>query len=304
VPLPGQSVAPESKVRKLQRQLEEESKGIHGTEIPTQTVLRDGAITVPYAGRIPVVGRTAPEVEELVKQRLLGKALMPEVLVLVAPGPANSVAVSGEGIRGRRVTLTLAGERLLQVIAAAGGAKPPVRDLVVRLSRGGVTATIPYERLVANPEEDVYARPGDALTVARAPKTFTVFGATQLNYAFTIDAPNFTVEEALAKAAGLNDATAAPGGVFLFRYERDRIVRALGEPLATHASGGVSPVVYRFDLDDPKVYLLARRFPVEDKDIIFVSEALGVPIYRFLHALSYVTGPVWQGYLLCVASGC
>jgi protein involved in polysaccharide export with SLBB domain len=304
LPLPGQNLAPAGEVRELQRQLRAEAAGLHGTVIPPQIVVRDGAITVPYAGRIPVLGKTAPEIEELIKQRLLGKALMPEILVLVAPGPANSVAVSGEGIRGQRVPLSQQGERLLQVIAAAGGARLPVRDLVVRLSRDGVTASIPYQRLVEEPTEDIYVRPGDTVTIARVPKTFTVLGASQLNFAFKINAPDFTLEEALAKAGGLNDATAAPGGVFLFRYEGDKVVRALGEPLATHASGGVSPVVYRFDLNDPKVYLLARRFPVRDKDIIFVAEASGLMLYRFLHALSYITGPVSQGYLLCVAGGC
>jgi len=39
-------------------------------------------------------------------------------------------------------------------------------------------------------------------------------------------------------------------GVFLFRYEPNAVVRALGQPIASAASGGVSPIVYRFDLRD------------------------------------------------------
>ncbi len=198
----------------------------------------------------------------------------------------------------------MAGERLLQVIAAAGGVKKPVEDLVVRLSRDGVTATIPYRVLIDDPAEDIYARPGDVLTIARVPRTYTVLGAATLNAALRINAPKLTLEEALAKAAGLNDTLADPAGVFLFRYERDGVVRALGEPLATHASDGVSPVVYRFDLHDPRVYLLARRFPVEDKDVIFVAEASGVSIYRFLHALDLITGPVASGAVACYLTKC
>ena len=60
-------------------------------------------------------------------------------------------------------------------------------------------------------------------------------------------------------------------GVFLFRYEPNAVVRALGQPIASAASGGVSPIVYRFDLRDGKSYLLAQQFPIEGKDVIFVG---------------------------------
>src|SRR2546430_6955675 len=48
-------------------------------------------------------------------------------------------------------------------------------DIFVRLSRGEVTATIPLKTLVSDPAEDIFARPGDVLTLARIPQTFTVF---------------------------------------------------------------------------------------------------------------------------------
>jgi polysaccharide export outer membrane protein len=48
----------------------------------------------------------------------------------------------------------------LQVIAAAGGAKAPVHETFVQLSRGGVTARIPMQQLVSDPSEDIFAQPG------------------------------------------------------------------------------------------------------------------------------------------------
>ena len=91
---------------------------------------------------------------------------------------ANAVTVAGEVVSGARVRLSPGGDRLLEVIAAAGGARAPVYETFVRLSRNDVTATIPLERLVAEPAENIYARPGDVITLARVPRTFTVFGAT------------------------------------------------------------------------------------------------------------------------------
>jgi polysaccharide export outer membrane protein len=53
------------------------------------------------------------------------------------------------------VSLSLKGDRLLDLIAMAGGAKTPVYETSIRLSRGPVTATIPMEALVSDPAENI-----------------------------------------------------------------------------------------------------------------------------------------------------
>ena len=92
--------------------------------------------------------------------------------------------------------------------------------------------------------------------------------------------------------------------MFLFRYEPVSVVQAFGQPLATGAQGGLSPIVYRLDLREAKSYLLARRFPVHDKDIIFVANAEIQPIYHFFGALSQLTGPIQTGLLPCYYAKC
>src|SRR3984893_8300139 len=81
--------------------------------------------------------------------------------------------------RGRRHGCShhFGGDRLLQVIAAAGGSDSPVHDVFVRLSRNGVTASVPMATLVADPEQNIFAEPGDVVTLMRQPKTFSAFGA-------------------------------------------------------------------------------------------------------------------------------
>jgi polysaccharide export outer membrane protein len=196
------------------------------------------------------------------------------------------------------VPLSPGGDRLLQIIAAAGGAKSSVHETFVRLSRGGVTATIPLEQLVADPAEDLYAQPGDVVTLVRVPQTFSVFGATGRNAKISFDARNITLGEALGKSQGLRDDLAKPEGVFLFRYEPNSVLQALDQPIAAGA-GGVSPVVYRFDLRDGKAYSLAQEFPVYDKDVIFVADAPAAQIYKFFTALNQVTGPIVTGLVTC-----
>ena len=81
-------------------------------------------------------------------------------------------------------------------------------------------------------------------------------------------------------------------------------LHALGQPVAAGAPAGLSPIVYRLDLSDAKSYLLAKRFPVRDRDIIFIAEAKAVLVTRALQAVSQITGPVTRAFILCRASGC
>jgi polysaccharide export outer membrane protein len=258
----------------------------------------DGALTIPFAGRVPVVGKLPVEVQREIQKRLADKAIEPQALVTIAKSVNDTVTVSGEVVSGARVPLSLNGDRLLDVIAAAGGAKAPVYDTFVRLSRGGVTATMPLAALVANPAENIYARPGDVLTLVRLPQSFAVLGATGRNAQVDFGAEKLTLIEALAKAGGLLDMRSDPAGVFLFRFEPPRVTSAIGAPPLPIGPGGDSPVVYRLDMSDPNAYFLAQRFPVEDKDIIYVANAQLDELQKFFTLLNTVTTPVLTGVVI------
>ncbi len=120
--------------------------GTPSVPIPEQVVALDGAISVPFAGRVPAAGRTPLQVQRTIDQRLAERAIEPQAIVTVTKGVSNAVTVSGEVVNGARIPLSIRGESLLDVIAAAGGAKSPLYETLVRLSRGGVTATIPMVR--------------------------------------------------------------------------------------------------------------------------------------------------------------
>jgi polysaccharide export outer membrane protein len=298
-------VSPGTTARNLQELLQfAVETGRPGTRIPDQQVGPDGAISIPYGGRIEAAGRTPAEVQRTIEERLGPRALQPQALVVIRRSIANSVSVAGESVKGMRVPLSLGGDRLLQVIAAAGGSSAPVQDIFVQLSRGGVSATVPLATLVADPEENIFAEPGDVLMLLRRPQTFSAFGATGRNTAITFTSDRLSLAEALGKAGGLLDERADPRAVFLFRYEPISVVRALGQPIATEARGDVSPVVYRLDLSDAKSYPLAREFPVHDKDIIFVANAELVAVYKAFAGISSITGPVITGFLTCNSTNC
>jgi polysaccharide biosynthesis/export protein len=272
--------------------------GSRSVTIPEQVVARDGAITVPFAGRVPVAGRSLVEVQHMIEQRLAEKAIEPQVIATIAKSVTNAATVSGEVVNGARVPLSVNGDHLLDVIALAGGAKSAVYDTFVRLSRNSVTATIPMERLVSDPAENIYAQPGDVLTLVRVPQTFSVLGATGQNTQLTFSAERITLVEALAKAGGLQDLRSDPAGVFLFRFEPQAVVAALNAPQLSTGPDKSSPVVYRLDMSDANTYFLAQRFPVEDKDIIYVANAKLNELQKFFTLLNTLTGPVITGIVV------
>lgn len=272
--------------------------GRTGARLPEQVVGIDGGISIPYGGRIHAAGKTPSAVQKDIVDALAGKAVDPQVLVVVRDSERNAVTVAGELAHGARVPLATGGMRLLAVIAAAGGAHAPIRDTYVELSRGGVTATIPMAMLVAEPSENIFAEPGDVVTLVRRTKVVSVFGATGKNTAITFDADRMYLNEVLAKGGGLDDSNADPRAVYLLRYENGPVARAIGAP---DPGNRPVPVAYRLDLANIASYHLARRFPVRDKDIVYVADAEVTPLEKVLNVFSNITAPVTSAYILCTS---
>ncbi len=157
----------------------------------------------------------------------------------------------------------------------------------MRLSRDGVTVTMPMEQLVSDPAENIYAWPGDVLTLVRLPQTFRCLAQPDRDIQVDFKAEKITLADALASAGGLQDQRADPAGVFLFRVEAGRRRRPRRRQAADRAHGS-SPRL-PFDFGDANSYFFADRFPVEDKDVIYVSNASLSELQKFFTLLNTVT---------------
>src|SRR5207249_5013200 len=91
------------------------SPGSRSVTIPEQVVARDGAISVPFADRIPVAGKSPLDVQNTIERRLAEKAIEPQVIVVVTKSVTNAATVSGEVVSGSRVPLSVNGDRLLDL---------------------------------------------------------------------------------------------------------------------------------------------------------------------------------------------
>ncbi len=266
--------------------------GSNSATIPEQVVGRDGGITVPYAGRIHVVGRTTRAVQEQIEHALEGKAIQPQVLVNITRTAGDAVSVGGEVAAGARVPLSVKGDRLLDVLAVAGGVRAPVNETFVELSRGSKTSRIPLINVVNNPNENIYMHPGDTLTLVRDPQTFIALGAMGQNAEIPFQADGISLAQALAKSGGLRDERSDPRGVFVFRYEPESVARQLAPTSPLVESGRLTPVVYRLDLGDPNGMFLEQSFHVANRDVIYVSNSPSTEVQKVFGVITGGIGTV------------
>ena len=269
--------------------------GAKAASIPEQQVAQDGAITVPFAGRIKVAGRTTDNVERAIEEQLTGKTVDPQVLVVVNRSVSNAATVIGEVNSPARVPLSPGGERVLDVVALAGGNKTPSFETFVTVTRRDRSVSVPLQTIMARPRENIYVYPGDTVSLVRDPQTFTVFGATNQNAMVPFEAAGITLEEAIAKAGGLMDSRADPQGVYLMRVEPENVARLIQPDYIQPSRDGKVFVIYQLNMRNPDAILLAREFSIRNKDAIYIANAPLTDLHKVLSIFTTVAQPVAQG---------
>lgn len=254
------------------------------TAFPEQMVNAEGFISIPFAGQIQAAGRTPQQIEAEVARKLTGKANQPQVLVRTIRNNTANVTVVGEVTNSLRMPLTAKGERVLDALAAAGGVRQPVSKMTLQISRDGLVQSMPLEAVIRDPKQNVVLQPGDVVTPVFQPLSFTVLGATSKNEEINFEAQGISLAQALARAGGLQDMRADAQGVFLFRME---LPAAMVDSAKSPANrDGRIPVVYRLDMKNPATFFAAQSFPVQNRDVLYVSNAPAAELQKFLNILT------------------
>lgn len=253
-------------------------------EFPAVPVDRDGNITIPYAGVIKAKGSTPLALQRRIVQRLSDRAIQPQALVNIVKNENNTVIISGDVTRPGRYPLTLKGDRLMDAIAAAGGAKFPARETYVTFSRGKTIGMQMLKTIFEDRNENVYVRAGDRIFLTHDPRKYTVFGAVQKPGVYAFDSSRVNLLEAIAASGSLLDSRADATGLFVFRYERASVLRGI-HPKYKGSFGNVVPVVYRINMRDPAAYFYAQAFMLNNKDVLYVSNAAGVEVMKLFEVI-------------------
>lgn len=264
------------------------------SNIPPQVVEADGTIFVPFVGRVKVAGQTPGQAGNIIERLLEGKAVSPQVMVSLVNNIGNSATVSGEVNASKSVPLTSRGERLLDVIATAGGAKYPAYETYVQIVRKGVVGKVLLQSIINNPAENVIVRPNDQIYLMHNPRTFAVLGATQKVALYPFAYEKVSLAEALAQAGGPIDTIGDPSGIYLFRFEPWFIAKDILDPtyVKTLENGPPEfvPVLYKIDMRDADGYFLSQAIQMRDKDVVLVTNAVSTQLNKFLLLVRGFTG--------------
>lgn len=259
------------------------------TTFTEQMVSSEGSINIPFAGHVSVAGHNPQWIEEEIAQRLKAKANQPQVLVRVIRNATATVTVIGEVTTSARMPLTARGEKLLDALAISGGVRQPVNKMTLQLTRGSQVQALPLDMIIRDPKQNIVLQPGDVITALYQSLSFTVLGATGKNDEVNFEAQGISLAQALARAGGLNDLRADVRGVFIFRFE-DAAALDWPSPPKTTPDGKV-PVIYQIDLRDPATFFVAQSFPVQNRDVLYVSNAPSAELQKFINLVMSAASP-------------
>ena len=236
----------------------------------------DGNIFYPYAGVIKAAGKTVEQIRDILTRKLSVYIEMVQLDVRVTSYRSQRVYVVGEvvtpGVQSvRDIPLTV-----LEAINNAGGVKPEADLRNITLTRKGKVHSINLLALYEGGDisQNVRLERGDVLNVPdnQFNKVF-VLGESNLTNTFSagtnqsvrsrsvpMNKGRLTLTEALSESGGINQETADAARIFIFRV------------------GAVSgkPEIYHLDAQSPDALILADRFPLHPRDVVFVDRAAGI----------------------------
>ncbi|MBF5010947.1 polysaccharide biosynthesis/export family protein [Burkholderia pseudomultivorans] len=277
-----------------QADIKSASSNARVTVLPDQTIDGDGNIDVPFVGAIRAAGRTPSQLQKDIAGRLKNIAHDPQVLVKMSRNVTSYVTVVGDVANSDRMQLSARGERVLDALASAGGVRQPIDKVTIQITRGKTVATLPLATVIRDPRQNVPLRAGDIVTALYQPFSFTALGATGKNEEINFEAQGITLAQALARAGGLQDSRSDARGVFIFRLENADALHWPASPVRVTADGKV-PVIYRVNLRDPNSFFVAQSFMMDNRDLLYVSNAPVTEVQKVLNLVFSVVYPVVTG---------
>jgi len=242
----------------------------------------DGTIYFPYIGSVKVAGLTRGEVRTLLRERLSRFLVEPQVDVTVLAYRAQRVYVTGEVRQPTTLPLTNVPLTVLDAINQCGGVAADADWKNVVLTRKGHEYHYSLRDLFKHGDtrQNALLEPGDVLFVPATDnnKVF-VLGEIKKSGSVLMTPNGMSLAEALSEAGGISELTANAAGIFVLRRSEsaDKLVD-----------------VYQLNAQDATTLVLADAFPLQERDIVYVTAA---PVSRWNRLINQLLPSVDVLYL-------
>lgn len=233
------------------------SVGQASNVVPQRVVNHDGSIYFPMAGRIEAAGRTVPELRSQIARQLSRYVKDPQVEVELAAFRSQRVFVVGEVKTPGNLAITDVPMRIADAIGQAGGTTPNADLSTVNVTRGSERFALDLDRLYYEGEmsQNLLLQHGDVITVPdRRERKIFVLGEVVQPKSYPLQRGRTTLADAVADAGGPNPLSSNAGQLFVLRL-----------------GANDEPLVYHLDARSPEALLLADRFVLHPRDVVYVD---------------------------------
>lgn len=233
--------------------------GQYRTDSGSGMVVDEGGILFfPYVGKIRVGGSTIAQVRDELTA-LLAKVLQkPQVDVKVIAFRSQKVYVGGEVRNPAVYNITDVPFTLTEAINRAGGYLPTADDSRLLLTRGNRTWKLNFQALLSSGNRigQILLRDGDSLQIPNSQEEAVyLMGELVRPGTMPLLHGRLSLAQAISQAGGIQGASADARSIYVIRQ------------------GGTanSADVFHLDAHNPTTMVLADRFALNPRDIVFVD---------------------------------
>ncbi len=235
----------------------------------------DGKFFFPFAGKVQAKGLTTNQVREVLEKKLAKFITKPQVGVAIAAYRSQKSFISGGVANPGVVTINDVPLTIRDVIATSGGLTDDASNSALLVHhKKKVHINLKSLLQKGDNSQNYVLRGGDSLHIAKkkdaADKVF-VMGEVQRAGSVPFDRQyGLTLAEALSEVGSINEETADPTGVFVVRQQN---------------SNDKMPSVYQLQMTSVHSMLLAERFDLRSRDVVYVTAS---PVVRWNRVISRI----------------
>lgn len=230
-------------------------------------VTDDGTIYFPYAGVIKVQGMTTSEVRKILAAKLAKYIEQVQLDVRMVAFRSQQVYVVGEVNKPGIQQVTDIPMTVIEAVNRAGGFTQEADYSRVLLTRRGTTYLVDIQAMYdyGATAQNALLEHGDIVNVAdRSYNKIFVLGEVVRPGSQLMNKKRSTLAEALSDAGYINQTTSNPRWIYVMRGDTE------------------TPELFHLDSSLPDAMLLADRFPLRPRDVVYVDAAAVVRWQRVI----------------------